>query len=379
MKRYHFFKFALLLIVLTPFLYVARVAYDYYQRQPQIIQVASPPVDLSPWAPISSIHVGFSPEGRFLLHEQSSGFDRIPSTSRVIFKKSVSVYDTVARKVILNVMGSECPSFADESHFIVGVKSAGTTVTKVFSLPDGKVLAVSPNDFFPIGAMTYQKILLGNEQSAVHLWDYTSIGAPKMLFSVPRGKSKEERRDMKLLEDKNTLYIRDWAPVFMKGTIHFSDMLGGPPIQYANMQFWDIKQRKLRYKIADAPQGARGTSSDLTSASNGLCAWQIYGEVKLWDDTTNQFHNLAIARIPQGFGGLSGELSPVALSPDGALLVRLCSSYIALWDTSNGRLITVISANPMHFLSCVAFSPDGKTLACGTGGNIQLWPIERYK
>lgn len=76
--------------------------------------------------------------------------------------------------------------------------------------------------------------------------------------------------------------------------------------------------------------------------------------------------------------GHSGDLSTVAISPDGQTLPS--GNYdrtIKLWHLETGRELHTLTGH-LHGVDSVAFSPDGKTLASGSDyeGIIKLWHLE---
>jgi predicted NACHT family NTPase len=69
----------------------------------------------------------------------------------------------------------------------------------------------------------------------------------------------------------------------------------------------------------------------------------------------------------------------VAISPDGRTLASGSGEKdktIKLWDVSTGELIRTLEGHT-HWVSSVAFSPDGQVLASGSGDTIiRLWNVE---
>ena len=111
------------------------------------------------------------------------------------------------------------------------------------------------------------------------------------------------------------------------------------------------------YTVAFSPNGKLLASSGLDS------------RLRLWDAGTG--HHITTLRG----GGYT-----VAFSPNGKLLANAyggdgIAGTIGLWDPHTGELRDVLG--PYHgSLSCVAFSPDGKTLASGgQDSEIILWDI----
>ena len=84
--------------------------------------------------------------------------------------------------------------------------------------------------------------------------------------------------------------------------------------------------------------------------------------VKLWDVAT---HNIAILRHTY-------EVESVAFSPDGTTLIWGAKNYrVKLWDVVSGENITTLKGD----VGFDSVSPDGTTLALGTGHEIWLWDL----
>ena len=78
----------------------------------------------------------------------------------------------------------------------------------------------------------------------------------------------------------------------------------------------------------------------------------------------------------------TGHIAPVyavAVSPDNKLLASGGSDgNIKLWNIETGQEIRTLASQPT-FISSLAFSPDGKTLACLGGGFLTLWNVSSGK
>ena len=53
-------------------------------------------------------------------------------------------------------------------------------------------------------------------------------------------------------------------------------------------------------------------------------------------------------------------------------MVQLLAAGVNLWDVSTGRTVTTLERS----VGPVMFSPDGRTLASGTGWKVRLWDVE---
>lgn len=84
---------------------------------------------------------------------------------------------------------------------------------------------------------------------------------------------------------------------------------------------------------------------------------------------------LGTARLLHAGGGVRH----LAFDPDGALLASVGDDYvIRLWDTVTGQQVQAFS-DRRYSVESLAYSPDGKTLAAGTYGMVQLWEVRSGK
>ncbi len=96
--------------------------------------------------------------------------------------------------------------------------------------------------------------------------------------------------------------------------------------------------------------------------------------VRLWDMSSGK--TISTLKSPSTVG--SGGDVLVAFTPDGKTLITggFCRK-IKLWDVATGKGITIFSGDIWN-AGCMAVSPDGKSLACGSGdedGTARLWDM----
>ncbi len=129
---------------------------------------------------------------------------------------------------------------------------------------------------------------------------------------------------------------------------------------------------KQRYQSASEVMQDLGIS-DVTSAAvvTPLPTIQISPQI------TNQNHqNISLVAILQGH---SAQVHSIAFSPDGKTLAsgsgyKDKNNHIKLWDVGTGQEISTITEHSGG-VGSIAFSPDGRTLAFDKSDTIKLWDV----
>ena len=113
--------------------------------------------------------------------------------------------------------------------------------------------------------------------------------------------------------------------------------------------------------IAYAPDGRT-----LVSCSVGVGSGD---KIRVWDTTMGEYKTLF---TEEGFRYISG----IALSPDGRTLATGDYEQVHLWDTVTGERKATLKALANDIVIAMAFSPDGKTIAAQDDGyTIRLWDV----
>ncbi|MFI7234422.1 WD40 repeat domain-containing serine/threonine protein kinase [Streptomyces cyaneofuscatus] len=91
-------------------------------------------------------------------------------------------------------------------------------------------------------------------------------------------------------------------------------------------------------------------------------------------DTTLKLWDLTARREKATLEGHTSSVWAVAFSADGATLYSGAHMELLAWDTDSGAPKKRLAAyeDEDYFVTCLAVSPDGKTLAVGVGGRIEL-------
>ena len=300
----------------------------------------------------SAIHLKFSESNRYL----AVGRDDAASEQNA---DEILLYDVKAERIVRKLKAIR-PIFIGTDYLIV----ESDDCAEVYSIPDGKLIARSSEDFGYYTMMPDGKTLVGSlfkgpgRWTPNIVWDFSAQTLRKDNSQLPQ-LPKDTHGQYELLADRQTLLIREEHTMFENGEVS-----GGG---HAGMQFWDAKEKKSRLHLKEWTDVH--STGNVSSTANGLCAFWLSNKVELWNYKTGQLLNtLSI-----------GSIEVMALSPDGTLLAGMKDDYrevIHLWDTKTGQAVRSLSTE-QGMVSGLAFSPDGGTLASAShDGAIRLWRIK---
>ncbi len=162
-----------------------------------------------------------------------------------------------------------------------------------------------------------------------------------------------------LLSDKDR--GAGWNLAFSPQGNVLASVIGG------TIRLWDVETGK---PLGQPYTSSNGLASAISQNGKILAVGAGDGAIQLWDVATGQARG-------QPFRDRSGPYS-MAFSPDGKILASGSGSGdgpIQLWDVATGQA----RGQPFRHRGSVfsmVFSPDGKILASGSGpGTIQLWDV----
>jgi WD40 repeat protein len=134
---------------------------------------------------------------------------------------------------------------------------------------------------------------------------------------------------------------------------------------------WSIETGKELESSFDAHPRVSMVSVSLSADGKLMATSSIDKTAKIWNAVDNKL-------LTTCDGGERLPLVRAALSPDGKILAT-GSNQVRLWDASTGKEIGSLKSRPC-FIEALAFSSDGKRLACsGVDNTVKLWDVEERK
>jgi WD40 repeat protein/tetratricopeptide (TPR) repeat protein len=126
---------------------------------------------------------------------------------------------------------------------------------------------------------------------------------------------------------------------------------------------WDVESGQIVREITGI------LSNDLAFTPDG--ALLAIGEA---DESTIGFWDVTTGEQTQTLDGFHGV---IALSADGKLLASLASNEIRLWDIGNAKVVQTFEIDISQIVRCITFSPDGNWLAAGFANDnlVKVWEV----
>jgi WD40 repeat protein len=259
-------------------------------------------------------------------------------------QRAVIVWDASSRKELFRLTQHGVALAVNSAGNLLATANGGGRIT-VWKVPEGTQTAAFETGRVSVHCLAFsldgKRLAVGDSARAITVWDLEA--------RLPITYCQGSHQDVYALafNPDGTLLVSGG-----QGPAHLWDVASGRLLL-------SLRSAGLTTALAFAPDGRRVVVGSKTPAS-----------VTVWE--------LDPGRGIQTLRGLGTQASRMCFSTDGRLLAALApSGKIAVWDREGGRLRLVLPAPKGNGdEAALAFSPDGRRLACSAQKWAKLWDLK---
>ncbi|NUU25304.1 MAG: WD40 repeat domain-containing protein, partial [Streptomycetaceae bacterium] len=306
------------------------------------------------------LSVAFAPSGTMLA---SAGTDGL-----------VRVWDTATRTAVKTFAHRPVNLWNKPLDQVVAWNSRFTAALSVAFGPDGSQLAVVNGD----GTVSLWNIADGGETVLPYLEPTEWNGATGSVAFGPRGGllattydaptvrlwDPSSRTNLATLATGDTNWVAQVTFSPDGRTLALTSGNGNPGNTVADgvLQLWDTESRTRTATLTNVNSAPYSVA--FSRDGKTLANLRSDGKVTVWD---------VASRTATGtLAGPASGATCIAFGPGRPLGGGFDTGKVTVWDSGSGKTEVVLSTDTSSTVTCLAFSPDGRTIAA-TAGRLVIW------